>query len=40
MFPQEMRWVFPKLYWIKQQMQILKKVKLKEKKKVPLLKQC
>ena len=29
MFQQDMKWVFPKLYYIKQKMQILKKVKLR-----------
>ena len=33
MFPQEMKWVFPKLYSIKQQMQILKKSKIEIKEK-------
>ena len=33
MFPQEMTWVFPKLYCIKQQMQILKKSKIEIKEK-------
>ena len=33
MFPKEMKWVFPKLYCIKQQMQIFKKSKIEIKEK-------
>lgn len=33
MFSQEMKWVFPKLYCIKQQMQILKQSKIEIKEK-------